>query len=389
MPHLHIDKFNELQFPAVYDEVEFGFIANNLNQKEEQLISAKLDGNDFFLIAKTAQNKILLKTDKLTRSATTADAHRALLAYAKAAKLSVLSSNVLENAKSEHLENVSALKSIEYFSSSFPAHKSIMIEIGFGSGRHLLHQAVINPDTLFIGIEIHRQSIEQVLKQIGIQRLNNILILDYDARLFLEFVPSNRIEKIFVHFPVPWDKKPHRRVISDLFVKEAIRVLGVGGRLELRTDSENYYAYSYETLIALDKMSLEIHKNRDIVVSSKYEDRWKKMEKNIYDLTMINHELSDELSYDGDFSFDAKVNLLKLPSLYKTLERFDGGFVNFERAYGLSDGTMFRVAMGSYDKPEHLYILVREDDVRYFPAPPLRSKSNLEAHKFLNKALNG
>jgi len=34
------------------------------------------------------------------------------------------------------------------------------------------------------------------------------LILDYDARVFLEFLPSNSAKQIFVHFPVPWDKNP-------------------------------------------------------------------------------------------------------------------------------------------------------------------------------------
>ena len=49
------------------------------------------------------------------------------------------------------------------------------------------HKTVINknPDILFIGIEIHRPSIEQVLKQVSIQGLDNLLVLDYDARLFM------------------------------------------------------------------------------------------------------------------------------------------------------------------------------------------------------------
>jgi len=138
-----------------------------------------------------------------------------------------------------------------HFAKNFPTEREVRIEVGFGSGRHLLHQAANNPDILFIGIEIHRPSIEQVLKQVVIQELDNVMVLDYDARLFMELVPSNIVGKIYVHFPVPWDKKPHRRVISTTFIEEARRVLKVGGTLELRTDSENYYAYSYETFIAL------------------------------------------------------------------------------------------------------------------------------------------
>ncbi|MCD6172223.1 MAG: tRNA (guanosine(46)-N7)-methyltransferase TrmB, partial [Sulfurimonas sp.] len=305
MPHLHIDKFETINFPQAVDGVNFDFIVKNANHDKEFLISTTVENDKFFLLAKLDEKKNLLKSDKLTRPSSIHNVHKALLAYSKLAKLDVLSSNVPEQEKNIHLQEVNALKDISYFASKFPDAKDVRIEIGFGSGRHLLHQAVNNPEILFIGIEIHRPSIEQVLKQVAIQNLENLLILDYDARLFMELVPSNIVGKIYVHFPVPWDKKPHRRVISTSFIQEANRVLSVGGKLELRTDSENYYAYSYETFIAFNKTTLHINKNKDIAISSKYEDRWKKMEKNIYDVTMINEEESKELSIEGNFDFSS------------------------------------------------------------------------------------
>ncbi len=390
MPHLHIDKFKEIEFPSSIDGVEFGFIAKNANHDEELLISTKVEDDKFFLLVREDENKKLLKSDKLTRPASIYNVHKALLAYAKLAKLDVLSSNVPDQKKNIHLEEVSALKNIEYFASDFPKDKEVRIEVGFGSGRHLIHQAVNNPEILFIGIEIHRPSIEQVLKQIAIQKLENLLVLDYDARLFMELVPSNLVGKIYVHFPVPWDKKPHRRVISTTFIQEANRVLKVGGQLELRTDSENYYAYSYETFIAFNKTTLHINKNKDIAVSSKYEDRWKKMEKNIYDVTMINEEESPELVLDGDFKFcDANLPHSKMLELHGTTQRFDGGFIHFERVYKKQNGVMFRISMGSFDRPEHLYVIVEEKTVSYYPSLPLKSKSNLLAHKYLVGVLNG
>jgi tRNA (guanine-N7-)-methyltransferase len=312
------------------------------------------------------------------------------LAYAKLADLDILASNVPDTQKNIHLKEVTALKDINFFASNFPHAKSVCIEVGFGSGRHLLHQASQNRDVLFIGLEIHRPSIEQVLKQINIQKLDNLLVLDYDARLFLELVPSNIVDKIYVHFPVPWDKKPHRRVISTTFIEEARRVLCVGGSLELRTDSEKYYAYSYETFIAFNKTTLHINKNKDIAVSSKYEDRWKKMQKNIYDVTMINDEESKELVIDGDFEFTdvtlSKNGLLKLHGMTK---KFDGGFIHFERVYTLKNGIMIRLSMGSFDRPEHLFLVIEGTKASYYKSSPLKSKTNLVAHKFLNEVLHG
>jgi tRNA (guanine-N7-)-methyltransferase len=390
MPHLHIEKFNEVAFPQVHDEVSFNFMATNANHEDEKLISVSVEDEDFFLLVKEEENRNLLKTDKLTRPASIYNVHRALSAYANLAGLDVIASNVLSGQKNVHLEEVTALKKIEYFATDFPTDKEVRIEVGFGSGRHLLHQAVNNPEILFIGIEIHRPSIEQVLKQISIQNLDNLLILDYDARLFLELVPSNIVGKVYVHFPVPWDKKPHRRVISTSFIEECRRVLKVDGRLELRTDSENYYAYSYETFIAFNKTVLHINKNKDIAITSKYEDRWKKMEKNIYDVTMINEEASEALHIDGSFEFSKKeLSLEKILSLHGTTKRYEGGFVHFERAYKLEDGIMMRLSMGNFDRPEHLYIIVKDESITYYPELPLKSRSNLKAHRFLDEVLHG
>jgi len=390
MPHLHIKEFKEIELPAVQDGVEFNFIAQNVNHSDEKLISTTVEGEDFFLLVKVEENRSLLKTDKLTRPASIHNVHRALLGYAKAAGLEIIASNVPETKQNIHLQEETALKKIEFFADNFPTDKEVRIEVGFGSGRHLLHQAANNPDVLFIGIEIHRPSIEQVLKQSVIQKLDNLLVLDYDARLFMELVPSNLVGAIYVHFPVPWDKKPHRRVISTSFIEEARRVLKVGGTLELRTDSENYYAYSYETFIAFNKTTLHINKNRDIAVSSKYEDRWKKMEKNIYDVTMINDEESDSLEVVGNFSFDASI--LKdeeIMALHDKTFRFEGGFIHVERVYKTQRGCMLRLSMGSFDRPEHLYLLINSGKIDYYPQEPLKSRSNLQAHRALSRILNG
>lgn len=390
MPHLHIEEFKTVEFPKVQDEVKFNFISTNANHDDEKLISVTIEEDNFFLLVKEEEGRSLLKSDKLTRPASIYNVHRALLSYAKAADLNVVASNVPEYQKNIHLEEVTALKNIEFFAEKFPDVNDIRIEVGFGSGRHLLHQAANNPDILFIGIEIHRPSIEQVLKQVSIQNLENLFVLDYDARLFMELVPSNIVSKVYVHFPVPWDKKPHRRVISTSFIEESSRVLKVDGRLELRTDSENYYAYSYETFIAFNKTTLHINKNREIAITSKYEDRWKKMEKNIYDVTMINEEDSEPLSIEGTFEFaPVKLSHEEILKLHGTTQRFDGGFIHFERAYLKENGVMLRISMGSFDRPEHLYIIVDGNNTSYYPSLPLKSKSNLNSHNFLSGVLNG
>jgi tRNA (guanine-N7-)-methyltransferase len=390
MPHLHIASFKTPDFPATADGVTFHYIADNTQHADEKLIAASVEGKSFFLLLKDLPDKTLLKADKISRPSPTHLVKRALAAYAEAAGLDVLASNVDTGEANMHLGDDSALWNIRDFERRFPDDREIRIEVGFGSGRHLLHQAKRHPEILFIGIEIHKPSIEQVLKQINIQRLDNLLLLDYDARLFLELVPSNLAGRIYVHFPVPWDKKPHRRVIGEAFIGESIRALKPEGKLELRTDSDNYFAYSFDTFMALSQNHIEIYKNRALDVSSKYEDRWRRMEKNIYDVIMHNAETSAPLPPLPDLTFGAvRTDPKTLEALNGKTLRFDEGFLHFERLYRLSDGRfMFRLSMGPFERPEHLYVLLG-DAPHYFPTPPVRSRTNAEAHRVLQEALHG
>jgi tRNA (guanine-N7-)-methyltransferase len=391
MPHLHVKQFQKASFPCDEGEIHFDFIATNHNHPEEKLIATRYEGKSFFLLVKEAEDKVLIKSDKITRPSPNYLVKHALLAYAKTTQTEIIASNVNDVEKNIHLQNETALRDINFFANSFPTDREVHIEVGFGSGRHLLHQAQNNPDILYIGIEIHKASIEQVLKQVSIQRLDNLLVLDYDARLFLELVPSNLVGKIYVHFPVPWDKKPNRRVISKSFISEAERVLKPEGRLELRTDSENYYAYSYETFISQNQVSLQINKNRDIAIISKYEDRWRRMEKNIYDITMHVQSTSEPLSHSYDFSLnDITLSREALIALNGTTQRFEEGFIHFERLYDIEDGRLlYRIAMGSFDRPEHLYLIINDLTCNYFPDTPVSSRTNLKIHNHLKELLHG
>ena len=390
MPHLHLESFNPLTFPTTRGEVEFLFQADYKNPDEGSLIATRYKGREFFLVCKNGPKK-LLKSDKVTRPSPNFILKHAMLAYAECSNATIIDSNVDNAPENTHLKTHDALKTISYFADNFPTEREVRIEIGFGSARHLLHQAATNPDILFIGLEIHKPSIEQALKQIVIQNLNNIMILDYDARLFLEFVPSNIVGKIYVHFPVPWDKKPHRRVISEAFLKESERVLKVGGTLELRTDSENYYRFALETFSSPRQSRFDVRKNQDIAIVSKYEDRWKKMEKNIYDVTFTCEVESPEPDETMTFAFTAS-NIASdtIDALSKETYKREWGFIHVERLYDINENDrLIRLAMGSFDRPESTYVIIENGQPRYYPDLPVRSSANLKAHILLDELLHG
>jgi tRNA (guanine-N7-)-methyltransferase len=389
MPHLKVTSFDTQTIDNAISQSDIlTFRATSLTSDDE-ILGVKLGGEEFLLQIKPDVNDTLVKYDKVTRPLKVNLLKEALDRVSKELKLEVQSSNIT-------IHNTKAALSSEYFKKiedfgniTYPKEK-ISVEVGFGSGRHLLYQAEKNPDTLFIGLEIHTPSAQQVLKQIELNGIENIWVVNYDARLFLEMLPSNVCEQIFVHFPVPWDKKPHRRVISPSFLAEAMRVLRKGGRLELRTDSDNYYWYALETFFAVPKTYVEIRKNEALEVTSKYEARWLKQEKDIYDVYVKCQENSEPRKLSIDFNFnDVKYTNGLEEGLAKTPMVFDGYFVHFERMYKSGeDKLLVKCAFGSFDRPEHKYILLTNESCRYFVSPPVKTQVNYEAHKKLMELLS-
>ena len=384
MPHLKVTPFDtSIVEQQLKTSPMMTFCAQALN-RNDMLIGVENAGEEFLLQIKPDEKAYLLKYDKVTRPLKVNLLKEALESVSKELNLNVLSSNIaISNTKSalssEYFKKIEDFENITY-----PKEK-ISVEVGFGSGRHLLYQAKKNPDTLFIGIEIHTPSAQQVLKQIELQELDNIWVVNYDARLFLEMLPSNVCEQIFVHFPVPWDKKPHRRVISSSFLDESMRVLRKGGRLELRTDSDNYFWYALETFFSVPKVEVEVRKNEALEVTSKYEARWLRQEKDIYDVYVKCTQESPVKEVTLDFSFnDVKYTSGIEKRLPQKALVFEGYFIHFERVYKISDQSLLiKCAFGSFDRPEHKYILLEENSCRYFVSSPVKTTVNFQAHKQL------
>jgi len=389
VPHIKVKAFETQRLDAlISNSPYFTFRAIDLRDQHEML-GVSYEEELFMLEIKPKGDALQIKPDSISRPLDVNKIKRILGILISELDLEVLHSNIAISVNKPALAE-KYNKRIRDFEDPHFTHEKIAIEVGFGSGRHLLYQAQQHPDTLFIGIEIHTPSAQQVLKQIALQGLDNVWVVNYDARLLLEMMPSNSCADIYVHFPVPWDKKPHRRVISENFLRESLRVLEVEGRLELRTDSDNYYLHALETFSLPPKIDFKVEKNRDLPIVSKYEDRWRAQEKDIYTLTVIAREHSSEKDRTYDFVFEDKgeLNVKDLPSKTVVSEAY---FIHFERQYQIvgSGDRMVRCAFGSFDKPEHKYLMQRGSEVFYYPQNPVRTEVNHLAHQQIGALLYG
>ncbi|KIM12120.1 MAG: tRNA (guanine-N7)-methyltransferase [Sulfurovum sp. FS08-3] len=388
MPHIKTKPFNReiLNYHQEFND----FITFRATDEHEELWGICYEGVEFLLHLKIdSDGNYLLKYDKVTRPLKVELLKKSIAILADILKLEILSANIVSYKTKAPLASMYQ-KSIKDFENIEFGTQKVSLEVGFGSGKHIVYQATQNPDKLYIGVEIHTPSAQQLLKQIGLQNLTNIWVVNYDARLLLEMFASNSLEEIYVHFPVPWDKKPHRRVISPSFLTQSMRTLKIGGTLELRTDSDRYFWYALQTFFAYPKIEVKVHKNRDLEVVSKYEARWRRQAKDIYDVWVVSHENSPQDRRDFKFDFDTigYNNGLKntLPSESQIFEEY---FIHFERIYSIvGGGWLLRVAMGSFDRPEHKFILMTPQEIRYMPSPPVATLTNYHVHQKLQEFLN-
>ena len=129
------------------------------------------------------------------------------------------------------------------------------LEIGFGSGEHLIAQASLHPQSLYVGIEPFLNGVAKTLAGIEAGGLKNARIHRGDARDVLPRFTDQCFDRIFLLFPDPWHKKRHakRRFIQQSTRDDFARILKPGGQLRVATDVKSYADHAMSELTGDDR----------------------------------------------------------------------------------------------------------------------------------------
>ena len=124
--------------------------------------------------------------------------------------------------------------------------RPVWLEIGFGGGEHLLHQARLHPDVGFIGCEPFMNGVAMLLTKLG--DTGNIRIHPGDVRDVFDVLPDGAIERAFLLYPDPWPKKRHhrRRAVTPEYLEPLARVMARGAELRVATDIPDYVRQTLE-----------------------------------------------------------------------------------------------------------------------------------------------
>jgi tRNA (guanine-N7-)-methyltransferase len=122
------------------------------------------------------------------------------------------------------------------------------LEIGFGGGEHLAHQATLNPGVTLIGAEAFQNGVAKALAHIEAGQQTNIRIHYGDARELLDALAPSSFERIYLLYPDPWPKErqKRRRFVNPTNLSHFHRLLKADGLFLFASDIADYVDWTRE-----------------------------------------------------------------------------------------------------------------------------------------------
>lgn len=122
----------------------------------------------------------------------------------------------------------------------------VRLEIGFGGGEHLLHEARTYPRIGFIGVEPFENGLAKAVSAITRDEVRNVRLFDEDAVRLLDWLPAESLSRIDLLYPDPWPKTRHlkRRFVRGENLDRLARCLGPGGVFRFASDVPAYVAWT-------------------------------------------------------------------------------------------------------------------------------------------------
>lgn len=124
-------------------------------------------------------------------------------------------------------------------SASFEKSQPVVMEIGYGMGEATWQIAKANPNTNYLGVEVHMPGVGKLMAKLNEYELTNVKLIERDVlEVFHYMIADGALDGVHLYFPDPWPKKRHfkRRIVNQRFISEVAQKLKPGGYLHIATD---------------------------------------------------------------------------------------------------------------------------------------------------------
>lgn len=176
-----------------------------------------------------------------------------------------------------------------------------ILEIGFGMGDSLAEMAEAHPEQDYLGIEVHRPGVGNLLKILNARQLTNVRLISADAvEVLNQQIDDASLNAVYLFFPDPWPKRRHskRRIVQTSFAALIARKLKPGGCFHLATDWEDYAGQMLQVLSAapefVNAAGADNYAPRpDYRPLTKFERRGRRLGYQVWDLIFTTHPQSE------------------------------------------------------------------------------------------------
>ena len=115
----------------------------------------------------------------------------------------------------------------------------------------------------------------------NLEKMDNLMKnIPFDKLLELNEIFSKEVDRIYLNFSDPWPKKRHhlRRLSSKVFLEKYDLIFKGDKEIYQRTDNQGLYIYSLmsysEHGYILSDISFDLHKDKDDLITTEYEDKF-------------------------------------------------------------------------------------------------------------------
>lgn len=164
------------------------------------------------------------------------------------------------------LEEGQALKG-SWGKTHFKNDNPVVLELACGKGEYTVNLATLFPDKNFIGVDYKGNRIWRGAKTAIEEGIANVAFLRIQIENLLDYFDSYEIDEIWITFPDPQPQisREKKRLTFPAFLNRYKTVLKPGGKVNLKTDNDQLYAYTCEKVAEL---GLVVHKNTDHLYTS-------------------------------------------------------------------------------------------------------------------------
>lgn len=130
----------------------------------------------------------------------------------------------------------------------FKNDRPLIVELACGKGDYAIGMAKIFPEKNFIGIDIKGNRLYTAANTARAEGVENVAFLRTQIDHLDQYFEKGEITEVWITFPDPFLRKgdAKRRLTSPKFLDVYRKILLPGTKINLKTDSDELYAYTQE-----------------------------------------------------------------------------------------------------------------------------------------------